>query len=112
MFRGGRFTQLHELRQAGRKISHTRISGYPISIISGLALGIDALAHQAALDVGLLSLAVPGSGLDDSVLYPRTNRPLARRILESGGGLLSEYEPTFAATPWSFPQRNRIMVGL
>ncbi len=88
------------------------LRGYPISIISGLALGIDALAHQAALDGGLYTLAVPGSGLDDSVLYPRTNRPLARRILESGGGLLSEYEPTFAATPWSFPQRNRIMVGL
>ena len=88
------------------------LAGYPIAIISGLALGIDALAHEAALRAHLYTLAVPGSGLDDSVLYPRSNRGLARRILESGGGLMSEFEPTFKATQWSFPQRNRIMAGL
>lgn len=88
------------------------LRGYPISIISGLALGIDALAHKAALEAGLHTLAIPGSGLNPAVLYPRTNRVLAQRILESGGGLLSEFEPEFRATPWSFPQRNRIMVGL
>lgn len=88
------------------------LRGYPISIISGLALGIDACAHTAALAAGLHTLAVPGSGIDDSVIYPRSNRPLATRILESGGGLLSEFEPTFKATQWSFPQRNRIMAGL
>lgn len=88
------------------------LRGYPISIISGLALGIDSLAHKAALEIGLHTLAVPGSGIDDSVIYPRQNRDLARQILQSGGGLLSEFEPTFHATPWSFPQRNRIMAGL
>lgn len=88
------------------------LRGYPISIISGLALGIDGLAHRAALDAGLYTLAVPGSGIDDSVLYPKSHKNLAQQILESGGGLLSEYEPTFTATQWSFPQRNRIMVGL
>ena len=88
------------------------LRGYPISIISGLALGIDALAHEAALNAGLHTLAVPGSGIDDSVIYPRRNFGLAQKILESGGGLLSEFEPTFRATTWSFPQRNRIMVGL
>ncbi len=88
------------------------LRGYPVAIVSGLALGIDALAHEAALSAGLYTLSVPGSGLDDSVLYPRSNRTLAMRILQSGGGLLSEYEPTFGATPWSFPQRNRIMAGL
>lgn len=88
------------------------LRGYPISIISGLALGIDACAHTAALAAGLHTLAVPGSGIDDSVIYPRSHRPLATRILESGGGLLSEFEPTFKATQWSFPQRNRIMAGL
>lgn len=88
------------------------LRGYPIAIISGLALGIDALAHKTALHNHLYTLAVPGSGIDDTVLYPRTNRGLAHEILESGGGLLSEFEPTFNATPWSFPQRNRIMVGL
>lgn len=88
------------------------LRGYPISIISGLALGIDACAHTAALNANLHTLAVPGSGIDDSVIYPRRNRPLAQRILESGGGLVSEFEPTFEATPWSFPQRNRIMAGI
>lgn len=88
------------------------LRGYPVSIISGLALGIDALAHEAALQAGLQTLAVPGSGLNDTVLYPRRNHNLARRILESGGGLLSEFGPTFQATTWSFPARNRIMAGL
>ncbi len=88
------------------------LRGYNISIISGLALGIDALAHEAALKVNLYTLAIPGSGLDDAVLYPRQNLSLSRRILESGGGLLSEYEPFFYATKWSFPKRNRIMAGL
>ena len=55
---------------------------------------------------------MPGSGIDDTVLYPRRNFGLAQRILESGGGIISEYEPTFHATIWSFPQRNRIMAGL
>lgn len=99
----------------GKRVVEYLVAGlrnYPIAIVSGLALGIDALAHKTALEAGLYTLAVPGSGLDDSVLYPRTNRTLAQRILESGGGLLSEFEPSFKATPWSFPQRNRIMVGL
>jgi DNA processing protein len=88
------------------------LRGYNIAIVSGLALGIDALAHEAALDAGLYTIAVPGSGIDDSALYPRKHVGLAHRILESGGGLLSEFEPYFYATKWSFPQRNRIMAGM
>lgn len=88
------------------------LRGYNITIASGLALGMDALAHRAALEVGLPTIAVPGSGLDDSVLYPRTNRLLARNILEAGGALISEFEPLFKANPYSFPQRNRIMAGM
>ena len=88
------------------------IAGYPIVIVSGLALGIDALAHEAALENNLCTIAVPGSGLDDSVIYPASNQGLARRILLSGGGLISEFEPTFKATSWSFPKRNRIMAGI
>ncbi len=88
------------------------LRGYNIAIVSGLALGIDALAHESALENNLYTLAVPGSGIDDNVLYPRTNRGLASRILDAGGGLLSEFEPEFKATTWSFPARNRIMAGL
>jgi DNA processing protein len=88
------------------------LAGYPIGIISGLALGIDSLAHEAALTHGLYTMAVPGSGLDESVIYPATHKRLARRIVESGGGLLSEFEPTMKAAKWTFTQRNRIMAGM
>lgn len=88
------------------------LRGYDIVIVSGLALGIDAIAHEAALDAGLGLLAVPGSGLSDEVLYPRTNLHLAHKILDAGGALLSEYPPDLRAATWTFPQRNRIMTGL
>lgn len=89
-----------------------KLKGYPIVIVSGLALGLDAIAHSAAIDAGLKTLAVPGSGLGTSVLYPKTNYALSKKILESGGCLVSEFEPKFKATRWSFIQRNRIMAGL
>lgn len=88
------------------------LQGYDIAIISGLALGIDSIAHREALKAGLKTIAVPGSGLDETVIYPSSNRNLAQEIINSGGCLLSEFEPDFKATPWSFPQRNRIMAGL
>jgi DNA processing protein len=88
------------------------LAGYPVSIVSGLALGTDACAHRAALSAGLHTVAIPGSGLDDSVIGPRTNLPLARDILARGGALLSEHEPGYLAHPYDFPARNRIMVGM
>jgi len=88
------------------------LRGYPIVIISGLALGIDAIAHRSALDAGLITIAVPGSGLDEKVLYPAANQGLAKKILDAGGCLLSEFAPDFRATIWSFPQRNRIVAGM
>ncbi|MES3005459.1 MAG: DNA-processing protein DprA, partial [Patescibacteria group bacterium] len=88
------------------------LAGRPVIIISGLALGIDGIAHQTALDVGLPTIAVPGSGLHPNVLYPRSHLHLAEKIIEKGGLLASEYEPQIRASPWSFPMRNRIMAGL
>ena len=88
------------------------LAGYPISIVSGLALGVDTCAHKAALSAGLHTLAFPGSGLDDSILYPRSNRPFAKEILAKGGGLLSEYEPKTPSHVRYFPERNRLMVGI
>lgn len=88
------------------------LAGAPVSIVSGLAIGIDSLAHRAALAVGLHTISVPGSGLDDRVLHPPRHRSLAHQILEAGGALLSEYAPDFHATKWSFPQRNCIMAGM
>ncbi len=88
------------------------LRGYPVVIVSGLAYGIDALAHRAALDNDLPTVAVPGSGLNWDILYPRANTKLAKEILESGGALLSELDPDQTAMDWTFPQRNRIMAGL
>lgn len=99
----------------GREVAETLLrglQGYPISIVSGLARGMDTIAHETALRAGLHTIAVPGSGLADQVLYPRRNQPLAYAILHAGGGLLSELEPQEHAAPWTFPKRNRIMAGM
>lgn len=88
------------------------LAGYPISIVSGLAFGIDSIAHRSALEANLHAIAFPGSGLGDSVIYPAAHFNLAREILQSGGMLLSEFPDNFSATPWGFPQRNRLMVGI
>lgn len=99
----------------GRDIAEKLIeglAGYPVVIVSGLALGIDSIAHQKAIDVGLKTIAFPGSGLKEKVIYPKSNFGLAQRIIEKGGCLLSEFEPDFEATQWSFPCRNRLMTGI
>lgn len=88
------------------------LRGFNIGIVSGLALGIDSLAHEAALNANLYTLAIPGGGLGDDVIYPRRHLRFAHKILESGGGLLSEYDDDFQATNWSFPQRNRLVAGI
>lgn len=99
----------------GKEVCRTLIEGlrgYPIVIVSGLAIGIDSIAHESALEVGLKTIAIPGSGLGESVLHPKTNKTLANKIVESGGAILSEFEEDFKATQYSFPQRNRIMAGM
>ena len=88
------------------------LAGYPIVIVSGLAYGVDACAHSAALDAGIPTVGVPGSGLDWSVVYPRANVSLAKRILKEDGALLSEFAPEQKAADYTFPKRNRIMAGL
>lgn len=88
------------------------LRGYPLAIVSGLAYGVDALAHKIALEVELPCIGVPGSGLGWDVLYPRANVGLAKEIVKKGGALLSEFEEHFKATDYSFPQRNRIMAGM
>jgi len=88
------------------------LARYPVVIVSGLALGIDALAHKSALEADIPTIAVPGSGLGSKVLYPRSNHSLAKTIVERGGALVSEYEPSQEASPWTFPKRNRLMAGM
>lgn len=88
------------------------LKGKDVVILSGLALGIDSLAHKHALKNNLKTIAIPGSGLDRKVLYPRVNSSLAEDILQKGGALISELKPKESAAQWTFPSRNRLMAAL
>jgi DNA processing protein len=88
------------------------LAGSGIVIVSGLALGIDSVAHRAAMKAGLRTVAFPGSGLGEKVLYPSTNVSLAKEILAAGGTLVSEYASDMKSQQWMFPRRNRLMAGI
>lgn len=81
-----------------------------IVIVSGLAYGVDAVAHQAALDAGGLTIAVLPGSVEE--IYPRVHRSLAERILSQGGALLSEYPDGTRTYPVNFIERNRIVSGM
>lgn len=83
-----------------------------IEIVSGLALGVDSLAHQTTLNHQGKTLAVLGSGLNPANIYPWSNRRLAENIITSGGALISEFPPDTPPYKQNFPQRNRIISGL
>ncbi|OHW62747.1 hypothetical protein EUAN_05310 [Andreesenia angusta] len=80
-----------------------------ITVVSGMALGVDAAAHMAALDSGGRTVAVLGTGVD--VVYPSKNRHLYERIIQNGA-VISEFPPGTKGLPYRFPQRNRIVSGL
>lgn len=99
----------------GEKVVKNLVGGLTnsgLSIISGLAIGIDSLAHQEALSNNLKTIAVLGSGLDKGVIYPRSNQKLIKTIIEKQGLLLSEFSPLTPPYSQNFPQRNRIIAGL
>ena len=83
-----------------------------LTIVSGLAPGIDTFAHTAAVERNKRTIAVLGTGLDEKSIYPQSNLKLAQRILETGGCLISEYPPGTPGSKFTFPQRNRIISGL
>ena len=102
-------------RASAYGLTHTRgiaaeLAQTGVCVVSGLALGIDAAAHTGALDGGGRTVAVLGSALDKP--YPQENEPLMRRILESGGSVVSEYAPGTPPSRYSFLQRNRIIAGM
>lgn len=82
-----------------------------VVIVSGMANGIDTEAHKAALEAGGETIAVVGSGIDESVIYPTSNKFLAREI-ETRGAVISEFDPYARSETFYFPQRNRVISGL
>lgn len=105
---GTRRASAYGRRQTERLTSALARSGF--SIVSGLARGIDAVAHRAALQAGGRTIAVLGSG--HCRLYPPEHQSLAEQIIETDGAVLSEYPPLHESAKWTFPQRNRIISGL
>ena len=82
------------------------------TIVSGLALGIDTQAHLGALAGNGKTIAVLGSGINDASIYPGENLKLVKKIIDNGGGVISEYDPKLKSEIWYFPERNRIIAGL
>lgn len=88
------------------------LKDYPIIIVSGLAFGIDTLAHQNALKNNLPTISIPGSGLSFEKLYPIQNINLAKEILEKENIFMSEWEDNVKSELYFFPKRNRIMAAI
>ena len=88
------------------------MAGQDLTIVSGLAYGIDAYAHQLAIKHRLRTIAVLGSGPDDNSIYPRKHSSLAKEIIQKGGAVMSEFPPGTPGLQYHFPMRNRIISGL
>ncbi len=103
-----KFTQYG--KQVAEKLAYD-LSKAGLTIVSGLALGIDSFAHRAALEAGGKTVAVLGSSLEDKMIGPRNNFELSRNIINSGA-LVSYYTLGTSSLPGNFPARNRIMAGM
>ncbi len=107
---GSRHTTSYHQASADKIISE--LAGSPLVIVSGLAIGLDSICHQAALKNSLATIAVLGSGLDQASFYPKVNFKLAQEIIQKGGLILSEYPIGTKPALHQFPRRNRILAGL
>lgn len=96
-------------KECAKKIS-SELSGYGIDIISGLAIGIDAISQKSCIDSGGITFGVLGSGIDNPL--PKTNIGLMNRIVECGGAVISEHGIEKDVKPYYFANRNRIISGL
>ena len=87
-----------------------QVAGRGVTVVSGLAFGVDAAAHRGALSAGGRTVAVMAGGLDR--IYPAAHAPLARQIVDSRGALVTEYPPAATPRKHHFPARNRLVSGL
>lgn len=97
----------------GRQVTErfaSELASKGVVIVSGLALGVDALAHQATLDAGGTTIAILANALPE--IRPMTNRAIGERILASGGAILSESDGEKPLGKWSFLERNRLVAGI
>lgn len=86
------------------------LAGAGFTIISGLAYGIDSIAHKACLEKGGITIAVMGNG--PGQIYPNAHKKLAENMVEGGGAVITEFEEGMPALPQNFPRRNRIISGM
>ncbi|MFE7779207.1 DNA-processing protein DprA [Streptomyces sp. NPDC057445] len=96
------------MRRAGRMARG--LVDNDVVVFSGLAKGIDTAAHTAALEAGGRTVAVMGTGIAAKI-YPAENKPLATRIVDNGGALLSQFWPSSGPATWTFPRRNVVTSG-
>lgn len=99
----------------GRQVAQDfarRLAQAGCTVISGLAFGVDGLAHEATLESGGRTIAVIGSGVNDASIAPQSHLSLAHRIMEHDGAVISEFVPGTGVTVGTFPARNRIMAGM
>ena len=97
--------------QATKKIT-SALAQENITIVSGLAFGIDATAHNIALEHKCITVAVLGTSCEETAVSPRPHQSLARKIIENDGAIISEYPPGTQVTKRNFPARNRIVAGM
>jgi len=98
-------------QQATRTIVR-ELAASGIIIISGLAIGLDSIAHETAVESNGITIGVLGSGIADKSITPRSHIHLAHAIIQKGGAIVSEYSPDMQAGKGTFPARNRIIAGL
>jgi DNA processing protein len=96
-------------RDQAARLAHELVA-HGVTVLSGLALGVDSAAHEAALAAGGRAVAVMGTGIRR--VYPAQNRELAERIVSAGGALVSQFWPDAPPTRYSFPMRNVVMSGM
>lgn len=96
-------------RDVGYRLAY-ELAQRGVVIISGLAIGMDGVAHRAALEAGGMTIAVLAGGLD--TIYPASHQELAEKIVQKGGALLSEYPPEERPLRYRFLERNRLVSGL